>query len=471
FPTTRESISVDYGPATPKGLEDVSVDPLFVGRFQLPQPASGDPETSAGIDAGDPATAAALADELRRRSTATNQLLDAGRIDLGFHFPSILQPQPTATGAPGTPTVGPTVVPAAEIYVRVGGNDTNSGRSPDQALRTIQAAVEAARAGTEVIVGPGVYAETVEMTRSGTAEEPILLRADVSGSRTGDSAGPVVVDGSVARRGFFVDGASFVIIDGFTVINTVDAAIQVRRGAESVVIRNTEIYAGREDGIRVQDSPLVTLLNNLIYCNGRRGIVIAGSTGSANARVINNTVVGNRDRGVFIGTSTAPSAGAVLRNNLLQDNCSNNLQVATNSLEGYSGQYNLVSSPSYVGAMVHPTDTAYFEGGVVNRPAGFVSRAICNGVCRAPVPVPPSPTPRPTVPPLPNPPEFTIERGPGDFRLRQTLAGDPPPDGTGVDQGDPSLDRAYTDILRGRTTATNGVPDGGRIDIGYHFPR
>jgi len=256
------------------------------------------------------------------------------------------------------------------------------------------------------------------------------------------------------------------------VINAIDAAIQVRRIAEGVIVRNCEVYGSREDAIRVQDSPRVTVLNNLIYCNARRGIAVVGSTGSDGVRLVNNTIVASRDRGVFIGTSTAPSANAFLRNNIIQNSCGNNLQLAPNSVAGYDAKYNLVSPPTYVVAPIDPTDTAFSsEGGAFNLPAGFVGIASCQGICPSPVPVPPSPTPRPTPRPLPSPPTFDITHAVDEFRLLQTLAGDPPPDGLGVDRGDPSLAREFADVVRPRTTATTGDPDGGRIDMGYHFPR
>lgn len=471
FPTERNGISIDYGPDTPKGLNDVSLDPLLVPRFLLAHESAGDPQTSPAVDAGDPVTDLSLTDALRRRTTASDDELDAGVVDIGFHFPSSKQPEPTPTpNMQVTPSVGPTSPPAARLYVRANGSD-GDGKSPAAAFRTLQKAADSVGPGTEVIVGPGTYSEEVHFLTPGLADRRIVFRADPTGAETGDGAGPVIVNGQTLHRGFFVDGARFNTFDGFVLSDTADAAIHVRRQAEQVIIRNCEIYAGRGDGIRIQDSPRVTMLNNLIYCNGRRGIVVVGSTGSDAAQIVNNTVVANRDRGVFIGTSTAASPNAFLRDNILQDNCGSNLQLADNSHDGYDARYNLVSPPTYNGAPIDETDTAFDPNGPMNVPAGFVSRALCEGLCPAPQPIPPSPTPRPTPRPLPDPPNYSITRSATDFRLRQTLAGDPPPDGVGVDRGDPSLGREFTELLRGRTTATNGVADGGQIDMGYHFRR
>lgn len=470
YPTNRGGGAVDYGPFTPKGLNDVNLDPLFVERFRLSQTAAGDPADSPALNAGDASIASTLREEILRRTTASNDLLDSGLPDIGFHFPSSLQPAPTPTGQI-PPTTGPTAGPATRIYVRATtGNDGNDGKSPTTALATIQKAVDASKVGTEIIVGPGRYPEEIHVTRGGQAGKPILLRADPTGASTGDSPGPVLVDGQTSHRGFFVDGAPFFVIDGFTIADAADAAIQIRRAADTATVRNCEIYGSREDAIRVQDSPNVVILNNLIYCNARRGILIAGAAGSSAAKVVNNTVVANRDRGIFVGASTAASPDAYVRNNITQDNCNKNLQVTDNSASTFDGQYNLVSPPTYSGVSAHPTDTAYGpEGGAINVPAGFLSRARCDGLCPPPVDAPPDPTPRPTPAPLPSPIDYNITRFGDEFRLSQTIAGDPPPDGTGVDRGDPALPKEFADVVRPRSTASNGEPDGGRVDMGYHF--
>ena len=69
------------------------------------------------------------------------------------------------------------------------GNDAASGATPATAWRTIQRAADAANPGDEIVVQPAVYFEHVNMTRSGTAAQPIRFR----------SAGPgVIVSGANA---------------------------------------------------------------------------------------------------------------------------------------------------------------------------------------------------------------------------------------------------------------------------------
>lgn len=456
FPTENA-----YGPLTPKGAHDQSVDPLFVAGFRLSQIAAGQGEDSPAVDTGDPSTASALRSALAARTTATDDRLDIGIVDLGFHYPSVFTPPPTATSAatvaPGTPTPARTATPfppGLALYVRASnGSDENTGASPASALRTIGAAVKNAGPSTLIHVGPGSYPESVLLETSGTPDRPIWLRGDPTGLATGDAAGPVVIDLNGSGQGVFVDGGRYWIVEGLT-IDGAGLGIHVRRDARGTIVRHNEIFGSVNEGILVQDSSDVTVFNNLIYCNGQSGIRVTGSsTGSPDVRLINNTVVGNASRGIFIGTSGTPSENAFLRNNLIQDNCRSNLQVDDASIAGYDAGYNLVSPPTYVGVEAHPTDTAWDAGvmGAVDRPAKFVDRASCPGICQS------GPT--------------TIELHMDDFRLAQSIAGQEPPNSEGVDAGDPSLAADFRAALTLRTTASNDEPDGGRTDLGYHFPR
>lgn len=474
FPLTRDGIAVGYGPLTPKGLHDLGVDPNLTAGYRLAQVQAGQAFNSPAIDAGDPETPEPLRSQLRARTTATNEAFDTGVVDIGFHYRSSLPP-PTATPTPVPPetpstrtptmTASPTPTHGAfsrKLYVRTDGNDTRDGAVPERALRTIQRALDNALPGTEIVVGPGTYEGALSITAHGTLAEPMALRGDPSGRETGDSPGEVVVTSGGSGTGVFVDGARFWTVEGLTVTGS-GIGMHVRREAPGTVLRNNEIYGNGDDGIRLQDATGAVLFNNLIYCNGRRGILVAGaSSGSIDTRIVNNTIVGNADRGLFIGTNTVASRGSSLRNNLIQDNCGNGIQIVASSLQGYDGQYNLLSPPTYVGTTVHPTDTAYDPQtqGAVQRPARFVTRAFCEAVCRTPG------RPENEIPSAP-----TIERHADDFRLAQTIAGQDPPDSVGIDAGDPALPSEFAVALRRRTTATNDEPDGGRLDIGYHFPR
>jgi len=62
------------------------------------------------------------------------------------------------------------------LHVSPAGNDLNPGTDPSAPLRTIQRAADLAQAGDLVVIQPGVYRESVNVPRSGTATQPIVFR-------------------------------------------------------------------------------------------------------------------------------------------------------------------------------------------------------------------------------------------------------------------------------------------------------
>jgi len=444
----RAGIAVAYGPQTPKGLHDVNLDPLVTSGFRLSQTASGQSANSPAVDVGDPATDAQLGDTLRARTTKTNRDPDSGAIDVGYHYPGRLDPPPTRTLPPVSVTSGPgtpTPTPPVNLFVRAAvGSDSNTGRSPTNALKTIQAAVNRAAPGVEIVVGPGTYAEAVSFRApGGNSRNPITLRADPKGTRTGDAPGPVLIDGTQLRSSsaILIDAAPFVIVDGFRVTNTSAPALQIRSESTGAEIRNCEIFNNDEDGIRVQDSDDVVLLNNLIYCNLRRGVLIGGAViGSNGSQLINNTIAQNGDRGLFIGNSDVASRNTFVRNNIIQNNGVAEIQVVTqpsSSLLGFDADYNMVfdttaGNGQYAGPTPGPNDLL--------TAARFVESAACE--------------------------PFEVHAA--DYRLAQASAGETP-QSAAVDAGDPDTPAGFAGLLEQRTTATSGALDTQPLDLGYHF--
>ncbi len=304
-------------------------------------------------------------------------------------------------------------------------------------MATIQAAAGLATDGDTIIVGPGVYREVISPPAVGTPAQSVLFLADGTGEETGDPPGPVIVDASGLSgvAVLLLSGASDVIVDGFVFTGGADAGIQVRSRSDRVQIRNCEVFGNTSDGIRVQDSNDVFLLNNLVHHNGRRGILVGGSArgGSQRARVIHNTIADNADSGIVIGTADVASRDAFLQNNAIQNNGlaigQFNIRVSTgppSSLDGYRAVYNLVFplANGYRGAPASPTD--------VHADALF------------------------------------LDGSRGDYRLAQP----PLQESTSpaVDAGDPSLDAGVAALVGGRSTRSDGARDVLPPDIGYHVP-
>ena len=83
-------------------------------------------------------------------------------------------------------------------YVRsTVGNDDNNGTSPDSAWKTVTRGVRDLGPGDTLIVGPGLYRESVGIKTAGLPGKPVKILGDASGKSTGDLPGPVMMAGSV----------------------------------------------------------------------------------------------------------------------------------------------------------------------------------------------------------------------------------------------------------------------------------
>ena len=451
-----------YSPADVPHSGDINQDALFIDplsdNFRLSQTSAGQSADSPAVDAGGtdvaPSGPGVDYDVLRARTTATNGNPDTGPIDLGYHYLEGMNlPRPTPAGAtPTLPPVSPTTgvrptptgtpIPAITLYVRASGDDANDGSTPDSALKSLSAATKRLGPGSTLVVGPGTYTEQVVAPTGASATLPVTFLADPTGLSTNDVAGPVVIDATgLGSSAFLLDGAPNVVIDGFSITGASGrnmAGIEITNKSDGAIVRNCQVFsnlAGPADGIAVRDSDNVLLFNNLIYDNGRRGVLIGGN-GSDNARLINNTIVNNTDRGIAIGTSELASVGAFLRNNIVQDNRAGDILVATgppSSVDGYDTASNLVF-PLSGPAGYSPMDLPHLDD--VNEDAAFVDPSTTN------------------------------------YRLAQIAAGeaaDSPAIDAGVEEnatGGPSADFG---TLRSRTTASDGRLDTGPIDLGYHY--
>ena len=152
--------------------------------------------------------------------------------------------------------------PLRTFYVDPAGNDSAAGSLPSP-WRTLQKAAGTVQAGDLVIVHAGHYAG-LYLTTSGTAANPITFRADPG----------VVVDmpNPTTPDGINLEGASFIVIENFTVSGL------PRAGIRSVTNHN------------------VTIRGNTGDMNGRWGIL----TGFSDDLLIENNTM----------TRSSPSTGS-----------------------------------------------------------------------------------------------------------------------------------------------------------------
>ena len=397
----------------PSGLPqefDVSVDAQFLdpqGGIYLLSP--GSPAIDGGFQDTFPED---LLDELtaiKSRTTSQSGADDEDELDLGYHALS---------------TDGGPIPVARTFYVRETGDDArSSGRSPDDAFRSIGRAVSQARGGDTVLVGPGTYGGRILVSVVALEGSPLRIIADPTGVATEDSPGIVAIDADRLNAGFQFTGAANAILDGFSIFGARSAGVEVRSNSTNIVVRNCyidgfgELLDGSGNGISVDDSSDISLINNAVSFNDGSGIQVRRSTGT---RIINNTVAENGIRGIRIGSGSVAAENTFIQNNIVNFSGSISIDLNVESAETATLSHNLVFPAEY-----RPLSTSQLA-----RPTDIDADPLFVGFA--------------------------------DFRLD---GGSP-----ARDAADPATDTEIRDDLSMRTTEQDEDPDDDELDIGYHYP-
>lgn len=216
--------------------------------------------------------------------------------------------------------------PAIEIaprrIVHVSARATRAGDgSAERPYRSPQVAVDKARPGDRILVGPGRY-EPVLIRTSGTPQAPIHLAAQ------SDATGRAVIDGTGtwARGLIAIRGASNVTVSGFRLQNAPQ---------DGVFVEGT---LGGERNIRILDNDIDTTGNAGIFV---AGIVMRYITRVDEYRLFNVLVQGNRITRTNEpnGVNEAISLGAgvngfVIRNNHVFDTRQYGIDVKAGAING-----------------------------------------------------------------------------------------------------------------------------------------
>jgi len=245
------------------------------------------------------------------------------------------------------------VSPAAgnTYYVAPDGSDTDAG-TESAPFKTIQRAASLVGAGDTVVVRAGSYAGFQlgwDFPQNGTATEPITFEAEpgaVIESRNNETP-----------DGINLEGASYVIIDGFAVNNAgsdiARACIRAVQG-QHVTVRNNEVtncgswgvFTSHSDYVRIEGNQSSfnnfgtgdhhgmyvsnstvepVIVNNVIRGNWANGLHMNGDLSQGGdglitgARVERNIIYGNGKNGGS-GINCDGVQGSLIRNNLLYDN-------------------------------------------------------------------------------------------------------------------------------------------------------
>jgi hypothetical protein len=230
--------------------------------------------------------------------------------------------------------------PLRTFYVSTTGNDSFDG-SPAAPWHTLQRAANLVRAGDQVIVRPGHYAG-FNLTTSGTAANPILFSAQPG----------VIVDTPNPVRtqdGINLEGASWIVIEGFTVVGLPRTGIRSVTNAHVTIRRNVGdangrwgILTGFSDDLLIEDNEMSrsvaehgiyvgnsgdrpVIRRNHVWGNSGNGIhmngdLSQGGDGIITGAVVEANVIHGNGRTGGSGINGDGVQGARIVNNILYDN-------------------------------------------------------------------------------------------------------------------------------------------------------
>ena len=260
-------------------------------------------------------------------------------------------PPPGPGGSSLPPPLGPST--GQTFYVATTGSDSNPGTLASP-WRNVQKAFDTLQPGQRALVRAGTYAESLDMARAGTAAAPITVE-NYPGERpivNGGGQRPLEVSSSGAYfrlRGFILQNSPYnsggnvdlyghhLEISGNEVRNAQDQGIYsdedshhaqilgnwIHHNGQGVIHQSHGIYLQGNDhlvannvihdhvegfGIQVYDRNSRSIITaNTVTGAGHSGIVVGGSGGVDNIRVVNNVFAFNAHYGIS-HDSSCPTA-------------------------------------------------------------------------------------------------------------------------------------------------------------------
>jgi hypothetical protein len=217
--------------------------------------------------------------------------------------------------------------PLRTFYVAPAGDDTANGSSTTP-WKTLQRAARDVLPGDLIVVRPGRYVGFVlgwDGPQNGTAAQPITFQ--------GEPGAIIEARNLRTADGINLEGASYVVIEGFTISNS---GTITRAGIRSVtnqhvVIRNNQIDQAGRWGILTGFSDDVTIENNMTSRSQiEHGIYVSNSC--VNAIVRNNQVWGNAGNGIHMNGDLSQGGNGLIVNALVEQNV-----IYDNGRQGGSG--------------------------------------------------------------------------------------------------------------------------------------
>jgi hypothetical protein len=284
------------------------------------------------------------------------------------------------------------------FYVATNGSDQNNGESPNNAWNTIVHAYEQMRAGDLLLVAPGTYTDSNNLSgltfsnKEGTADAPIVLRSQRQFG--------AILDGQLDHRRLNIiyhDYSAHHVIAGFKMVNGTEHGATIFRshniyycyneiancgtvvpgsdGGQDGIYEDDECRGCHYIGNYIHDCGRISELtnkdhglylcgsgtrvyNNVLWHNCAYGLQFAAYAGISDVEVFHNVIGKNVTRSGIV-LWKAPYSNIAIKNNIIADNA------------GVAVHFNLESTNS-VTNVVSDTNIAWNNRDGVDSGAGSI---------------------------------------------------------------------------------------------------
>jgi len=195
-------------------------------------------------------------------------------------------------------------------YVSENGNNSNTGLTPETAFETLQHAADIVTAGDSVLVLPGNYVG-FDIRKNGSQTNPIVFKAIENN---------VVIDerNSVTPDGINIENASWIVIDGFEILNQPRAGIRVAV-SDFITIRNNYCHNNQRWGIFTGFTDDLTVESNTCsYSTEEHGIYVSNSSDRPVIR--NNHSFNNNGCGIHMNGDISMGGDGIISNAVVEGN-------------------------------------------------------------------------------------------------------------------------------------------------------
>jgi hypothetical protein len=272
--------------------------------------------------------------------------------------PSVTASPSPAAAARGHPVAGPTQAPASGPAPPPAPPPVKA--PPPDCHASLQALINAAPAGSTLVVPACVYRESV------TVNKPLTISgkgAVIDGRNT---------SGSVVRSSWMLITSSNVTVTGFTMRYANSApqtgALQTANGVHNVVIENCDLSYAHGADVSIGGASDSRVVSCKVHHGGQEGVHVGGSGGTGNL-VANNTIYDNNTAGFNVdveagGMKAAGQTDLTVSGNVVFGNNGPGLWCDIHC-HGWIVKGNRIYDNAYAGIMFEIGDGATISGNVI----------------------------------------------------------------------------------------------------------